>query len=137
MGNQPYTDPLQARSVAFVAVAIAISVLLYFFSGSIHHNFSAVTHQSLGSLAFGQLPSRPWHNHDSRILKTTSMLGPENDLYEAALRSHEEHNRHFGYRMEVQRNIIVDNYSSLPAWLLSVVITELNKPESSRAEWLM
>lgn len=85
----------------------------------------------------GQLKPQLWHNHGSRVVKATSIVGPDNDLYEGALRSHEEHNRKHTYGMEVLRNIIMNKTWSTPTWLLSLVVAELSKPEDARAEWLM
>ena len=67
----------------------------------------------------------------------TSLFGQENELYEAAVRSHEEHDRLNGYETKVLEETIVSKYVSKPAWLLSLLVTELAKPIEERTEWLM
>ena len=65
------------------------------------------------------------------------MQDRDNELYEGALRSHEEQNRLYKYEMKVLRKTIMNKYLSTPAYLLALVIEELAKPEEERMEWLM
>ena len=65
------------------------------------------------------------------------MQGQDNELYEGALRSHEEQNRLHGYEMKVLREKIMNKHSSTPTYLLSLIVAELAKPEEERMEWLM
>lgn len=78
-----------------------------------------------------------WHSDVPRIVKATSLFGHGNELYEAAIKSHDEHNRRNRYHMSVLRERIVNNYLSKPAYLLSLLVSELAKPANARAEWLM
>jgi hypothetical protein len=73
-----------------------------------------------------------------RICKVSMVFG-DNDLqvYNRALRKHEEHNRIHGYTMEVLRGQLLDDVWSKPSFLLSLILEELLKPEEERVEWLM
>ncbi|KAF2095448.1 hypothetical protein NA57DRAFT_7934, partial [Rhizodiscina lignyota] len=53
-----------------------------------------------------------------------------------ALRTHEVHNRMHGYEMHVARRSILDDTWTKPAFILSVLLQELAKPEGEGAEWL-
>ena len=80
----------------------------------------------------------PWPSKAPRITKITSVFGEgDNDLYEQAIQSHEEHDRIHGYETRVFREKIVESYWSKSALLLSVVMAELEKPADERTEWLM
>lgn len=70
------------------------------------------------------------------IAKATIVFG-ENTIYQGALRTHEEHNRKFGYRMHVLRSGILDDVWTKPAFLLSLLLEELVKPETERVDWLL
>lgn len=52
------------------------------------------------------------------------------------MRTHEEHNRLHGYSMFIQRHSILDGYWTKPAYIQSVLLQELSKPESQRLSWL-
>ena len=67
----------------------------------------------------------------------TALFDQANELYEAAVRSHEEHDRANGYDLKILRARIVDNYTSKPTYLLSLLVEQLSKPEEERTEWLM
>lgn len=80
----------------------------------------------------------PWSSQAPRITKVTSLDGvKDNDLYEHAIRSHEEHDRIHGYETKVFREKIIETYWSKPALLLSVLAEQLEKPANERTEWLM
>lgn len=73
-------------------------------------------------------------------MKVTSLYGDgmkENELYEQALKSHDEHNALFGYEMRVQLETVANMRVSGLAFLLSVLVQELGKVEEERVEWLM
>lgn len=42
-----------------------------------------------------------------------------------------------GYELKVLRERIVNNFWSKPAYLLSLVVEELAKPEQERTRWIM
>ncbi|POR35433.1 Alpha-1,2-galactosyltransferase, partial [Tolypocladium paradoxum] len=73
---------------------------------------------------------------EARVGKITILYGEESPAYERALRTHEEHNRLHGYPMFVQRESILDGYWTKPAYIQSVLLQELSKPESRRLSWL-
>ena len=70
-------------------------------------------------------------------MKVTGLYGADNDLYEAAIASHGEHDRLHGYEMKVLREKIVNGHWSKPAYLLSLLVLELSKGVEKRAEWIM
>lgn len=72
----------------------------------------------------------------TRIGKCT-ILFSGNSAWERALRTHERHDREHGYRFHVLRQQILDDVWSKPAYILSLLLRELAKPESERLEWLM
>ena len=76
----------------------------------------------------------------SRIAKVTSIfykeVTPTSRAYEAALLSHREHNRLWGYKHYVQRNDATLGPWSKHSYLLRILITELAKPLSERLDWL-
>lgn len=70
-----------------------------------------------------------------RIGKCTILFNG-NAFWERAIRTHERHNREHGYRLHVLRQHLMDDVWSKPAYILSLVLRELAKPESERLEWL-
>jgi hypothetical protein len=72
----------------------------------------------------------------TRIGKCT-ILFYGNSFWERAIRTHERHNREHGYRLHVLRQQLLDDVWSKPAYILSLLLRELAKPESERLEWLM
>jgi hypothetical protein len=59
-----------------------------------------------------------------------------NEIYERAIRTHEEHCRRLGYPIFVLRNSMLQGYWNKNAILLSVILQELAKPVDQRLEWL-
>lgn len=72
----------------------------------------------------------------TRIGKCTILFN-SNSYYERALRSHELHDRQHGYRLNILRQGLMDDVWSKPAYVLSLLLRELSKPEHERLEWLM
>ncbi|KAI5358868.1 putative Heat shock protein 70kD domain superfamily [Septoria linicola] len=72
----------------------------------------------------------------TRIGKCT-ILFYGNSAWERAIRTHERHDREHGYRLHVLRQQILDDVWSKPAYILSLLLRELAKPESERLEWLL
>ena len=71
-------------------------------------------------------------------MKVTGLYGQHgNELYEAAVASHGEHDRLHGYEMKVLREKIVNGHWSKPTYLLSLLVQELAKGKDERAEWIM
>lgn len=71
------------------------------------------------------------------IGKMTIMFGDDNPTYERALKTHEVHNRLHGYPVYVLRQEILYDVWTKPAYILSVLLKELTKPESERLKWLL
>lgn len=65
------------------------------------------------------------------------LYGKHNVYYERALQTHMKHAQRWGYGMHVLHHDIAVGYWNKPSYLLSLVIQELAKPPSDRAEWLM
>ncbi|OJJ50849.1 hypothetical protein ASPZODRAFT_137982 [Penicilliopsis zonata CBS 506.65] len=70
------------------------------------------------------------------IAKATIVYG-DSPVYEEALRTHREHSRRFQYPMHVLRQGILSDVWTKPAFLLSLVLQELMKPEGERLEWIL
>ncbi len=91
----------------------------------------AATDELIQPAGISALMARP------RIAKCTIMFGTTNPVYERALRSHQTHNRQHNYPMYVLRQSIFDDVWSKPAYILSLILGELAKPEAERLEWLL
>ncbi|KAK4615931.1 hypothetical protein CLAFUW4_10260 [Fulvia fulva] len=73
----------------------------------------------------------------TRIGKCTILFNSNpNSYWERAVRSHENHDKQHGYRLHVLRQQIMDDVWSKPAYILSLLLRELAKPEGERLEWL-
>ncbi|EME39449.1 glycosyltransferase family 34 protein [Dothistroma septosporum NZE10] len=71
----------------------------------------------------------------TRIGKCTILFN-SNTYWERAIRSHERHDKQHGYRLHVLRQQLMDDVWSKPAYILSLLLRELAKPESDRLEWI-
>jgi len=71
----------------------------------------------------------------TRVGKCTILFN-SNSYWERAIRTHEEHDKKNGYRLHVLRQTLLDDVWSKPAYILSLLLRELGKPESDRLEWL-
>jgi hypothetical protein len=82
------------------------------------------------------------HNHaiHSRIGKTTGIwhgsITADSQAYESALSSHKEHDRTFNYHHFVLRRNIAGGIWSKLAYILSILVAELEKEPEERLEWL-
>lgn len=118
-------------------MAIAV-VILFVLLQSFHvapREIRATTRQSIQAITKLTPPS--WRKPESVILKVASVEGQDNELYEGALRSHEEQNILHGYEMRVLRKKVVDQYLSTPVYLLAILVEELAKADKDRTEWLL
>ncbi|KAF2480895.1 hypothetical protein BDY17DRAFT_202135 [Neohortaea acidophila] len=79
-------------------------------------------------------PSPP---HKARITKVTERISPISDVYEASLRSHDEHNRIHDYDLVVFGDQAEGEYYSRAKYLLRLITNELALPAGKRREWLM
>ena len=73
----------------------------------------------------------------SDIGKVTIVFGGQNPTYERAVRTHEVHNKRFGYPLHVLRHGILSDVWTKPAYILSLLLKELSKPEHERLKWLL
>lgn len=65
------------------------------------------------------------------------LYGQPNELYELALKTHERHSKQHGYGMHVLQRGITGGYWNKLAFLLKLVVQELERPESERTDWIM
>jgi hypothetical protein len=80
------------------------------------------------------------HAISSKISKVTALwydtVTEDTQAYESALLSHREHDRNFHYRHFVLRRDIARGIWSKLAYMLSILLTELEKAPDERLEWL-
>lgn len=72
----------------------------------------------------------------TRVGKCTILFNG-NRFWEHAIQTHEQHDRLQGYRLHVLRQQLLDDVWSKPAYILSLLLREMSKPESERLEWLL
>jgi hypothetical protein len=72
----------------------------------------------------------------TRVGKCTIVFNG-NEYWERAITTHEQHDKLHGYRLHVLRQHLLDDVWSKPAYILSLILRELAKPQSDRLEWLM
>ena len=82
-------------------------------------------------------PDTPSLGARSRIGKVTILFGTLSQAYERALRTHELHDRLNNYPLHVLRYSLLDDVWTKPAYILSILLRELAKPEGERLEWLL
>lgn len=73
----------------------------------------------------------------SAVGKVHAVFGEPNPVYERALKLHEIHAEARGHPMHVLRERVLSGLWSKPAYILSVMLQELAKPEGQRLEWLL
>jgi hypothetical protein len=74
----------------------------------------------------------------SKIAKLTMNYGKAlNPVYKRAIKTHDNHNIRFGYRMDILSQEILDNTWTKHAHILTVLLTALEKPVAERLEWLV
>jgi len=71
------------------------------------------------------------------IGKITISFGEHEEVYERAIRSHESHNKAMGYSQFALRQRLVPGLWSKHAYIFSVIVQEMAKPEGQRLKWLM
>lgn len=133
---------MQIKGIILSALGV-ISLFYFYQSLSSSNNHSArCSSESPRGVAGATWLSSQARPGRSRIAKVTMLYGSTNELYERALRTHERHNENFGYPMHVLREQILPGWGPMgywnkPSYLLSLVLSELAKPEEERSEWLM
>ncbi|KAI9777141.1 MAG: hypothetical protein M1816_004910 [Peltula sp. TS41687] len=76
-------------------------------------------------------------NRRATVGKVTIITGGPNPTYERALKTHRRHDRLHGYPLYVLRQGILESVWSKPAYILSLLLKELSRPESERLKWLL
>ncbi|KAI5195360.1 hypothetical protein E4T38_09096 [Aureobasidium subglaciale] len=76
------------------------------------------------------------HSPQARIAKVSAHFGTQDPAYEQALRTHSDHANRHGYSVLDMRSQIFDALWNKPAYILSIILAELQKPEGDRLEWL-
>ena len=71
----------------------------------------------------------------TRVGKCTILFNG-NPFWERCIRTHEQHDKVHGYRLHVLRHHLMDDVWSKPAYVLSLLLRELSKPDSERLDWL-
>jgi hypothetical protein len=91
----------------------------------------------------GRIERRPHKNDVSStavqpvVGKITISFGEPDAVYERAIRSHEFHNKKMGYPQFTLRERVLSGLWSKHAYIFSVLVQELAKPEDQRLKWLM
>lgn len=65
------------------------------------------------------------------------MIYGNNPVYERAVKTHQEHCRRLGYPVFLLRQQVLDGVWNKLAYLLSLIVQELEKPADERLEWLL
>jgi hypothetical protein len=73
----------------------------------------------------------------SVVGKVHVLFGDPNPTYERALVLHKAHAKRNGHPMFVCREKILSGLWTKPAFILSVILAELAKPENERLQWLL
>ncbi|KAG9516906.1 glycosyltransferase family 34 protein, partial [Aureobasidium melanogenum] len=93
------------------------------------------TSSPLKSEEFFEPEVEQW-GHKTRIGKCTIVFGGSS-IYERTVKTHAPHDRLHGYPLYVLRQSIMDDVWSKPAYILSLLLRELAKPQEERLEWLL
>ncbi len=73
----------------------------------------------------------------SRVGKVLMQYGNLSSIYTRGLATHDAHNERFGYQMFILRSKTLPSYWSKPAYVLKILLEELEKPEPERLQWLL
>lgn len=71
------------------------------------------------------------------IGKATLNFHGDDSTFIRALKTHEMHNERYGYPMFLLQEPLIEGNFSKPAYLLSVLLDELRKPEEHRLQWIL
>ncbi|KAM0721632.1 hypothetical protein Q7P37_002557 [Cladosporium fusiforme] len=103
----------------------------------IYNTTTTTTSELSGEYIADGIPDSERLGARTRIGKCTILFNVGSSTYwERAIRTHEEHDRINGYRLHVLREEILDTVWSKPAYILSLLLRELSKPEGERLDWL-
>lgn len=120
---------------------------------SLHHWWGSASHKTIDSSNksssvgatspyTGEQVSTPYRYNilfgaRPTVGKISILFGDSNPSYERALQSHTIHNKLNNYPMFTLRQSILDDVWTKPAYILSVMLREMAKPESERLKWLL
>lgn len=104
-------------------------------NGTSSHALNTSSPSTLGEYISDGIPEEERLGARTRVGKCTILFNG-NQYWERAIRTHEAHDRIHGYRLHVLRQQLLDDVWSKPAYILSLLLRELSKPESERLEWL-
>lgn len=136
-----YSDQLiKGQSIAFPGV-LRIGSWSSSWEDKVHDNTNGASSSYISAAAEETIepaPNSPFTVHKkASIGKVTIITGGTNPTYERALKSHQRHNRLHGYPLHVLRQGILESVWSKPAYILSLLLKELAKPEIERLKWLL
>jgi mannan polymerase II complex MNN10 subunit len=80
---------------------------------------------------------RPFAHRQKRIGLVTAHFGAQQYPYDEALKTHLFHSLMYGNQAHVLCDPVVSSLWNKPAFILSVLMREMLKPEDQRLEWLM
>lgn len=80
---------------------------------------------------------RPFAHSPKRIGLVTALFGAQQYPYDEALKTHLFHSLMYGNEAHVLCDPVVASLWNKPAFILSVLMREMLKPEDERIEWLM
>lgn len=69
--------------------------------------------------------------------KMTVSFGEPDEVFDRAIHSHELHNKRMGYPYFILRERVLPGLYSKHAFIFSVIVQELAKPEAERLQWVM
>jgi len=76
------------------------------------------------------------HNVGARIAKVSAHFGGQDPAFDRALQTHADHAKRHGYQLKDMRDSIFDALWNKPAYIMSLILAELQKPSDERLEWL-
>jgi hypothetical protein len=125
---------LPMNRIRFLALASLAICLFYASRFALYPSLGPLgMHQA--ETAIGLLTSKRTGTSD--VGKVHVLFGDPNPAYERALLTHKAHAERNGHAMFVCREKILSGLWTKPAFILSVVLAELAKPERERLQWLV
>ncbi|KAK2744273.1 hypothetical protein FQN57_004358 [Myotisia sp. PD_48] len=71
-----------------------------------------------------------------KIGKVTMLFGERKQTFEKALVTHQEHSHRLGYPLFILREPLIDGVWNKPAFMIRLLLQELERPLDQRLEWL-
>jgi hypothetical protein len=106
---------------------VALNLWLVWDHQDVHYGRCSASFQGL----FGM------RDHSTRLMKLTIVYGPNNQLYERAIKTHHRHAERWGHESRTLRQEMATNFWNKPTFMLQALLDELQKPPADRVEWLM